>query len=300
MIETAKLKWYHHCNIALKKKEKILKPLRATAPVFCSALIALCFAACGTGAASDGSDDPELDSRLIGTWTRSYSVDITDEEDDDEDGNYLEVIGTRSSETAIRFDSDGSYYSVSNDIEDYIDDEEDEFESDADKGTYSIESEGVLRITQEYDYTGTEPLALSTSIPGSAWIADGETVTYPYVLIDGDLYSTPWTRSGSGTGLVGTWECYIGMSESNSELDEWKMQYVITSSAIDRKGYKKNAEGDWDFVPSNSDSLTYEPDGSRDDRIIVTEQDGDKYYMEYAVKDGYLFFESDVHGLVKN
>lgn len=261
--------------------------LRA-AGLLATAVFALAFLGCSSDSGSDDDSGGTSPAAVVGTWKSDASKDILEGD---------EVIGTQSDTFELTLNADGTYTSYESSIETYPDSPaDDDAEYEAQKGTYTA-ANGLFEFTSEYRAQSDEPFT-----DGINWVADPGYASMTYAIIDEALAFGVMSRSGSGTGLEGTWTVELKYSDDDDidsdgdvkETFSFKTTYVIEGDTLDGEE-AVYLGGSW--VVLHTWSATIEL--IDEDTVRITYEDGDTDQDDFFVNDEYLVIDSDKYLLVK-
>ncbi len=134
------------------------------------------------------------------------------------------------------------------------------------KGTYTF-TEGVITWTQTHQYVdqavfNPESLTEQQWYPETSPNVEAE----PLVIIDGKLCPGAYRRTGTGTGLVGTWT-QLSFESRNGESDYNKIDVVFTDTELTVKSYYSTTTS-FSEPPSYTITFTYTLPG--DNKISYT------------------------------
>lgn len=268
---------------------------------FCTVLpllAVLCFPFISCSSGSSGSDTPDIPPEIelptmdtiVGSWSISGTTDIRDRKDYDRDKDEDEIIGQGTETVTISFDADTNFLTTHEERMDYIPGfYPDSHYYELHKGTFSIESGGILTLNIEYE-------AYPDSIEDPAaidWIEAPSMESVSYAIIDNALYPCVFSRVGDGSGLVGTWEAFSSGQDSPADPIEYERTFLeITESSITEKVYYKDAD---DWVLDDEQIYAYAPRTAT--TITVTVEPGTAYAETYAagciLDDDLLYIDYD-------
>ena len=200
---------------------------------------------CSTGSSDSNSSDNTGDSTGTGTSTITNNPE-SPVVNDPSGGpstpttNVLEAIegtwktssvsyhgtSTDTDEETITINKNGSYSRLSVNHHVVTSPAFTEEGSSAEKGTVSVSASGILSFVATQGFE-SDDVAL-TALPTSDWETVSSSNSCTYALIDGKFYENVCFRSGTGTGLIGTW---TAKSEETEEGLTEKNEYTITITA---------------------------------------------------------------------
>ena len=181
--------------------------------------------------------------KIAGTWVRTFSEKIMDEETGE--------AGTETTTTSKIFSSDGTFLQIDRIFKDYTDADgrTDTTTYRAFKGSVSI-SDTI--VTCSFSGKVLDAPSEITDVSLVKWDTFDAVEKFPSIIIEGRLYEDDvFRRTGSGTGISGEWVCET-IKEYPSSYSGEKMTYAFDGSAGSVKIQNRDsADGEW------QDGLSY-------------------------------------------